>query len=280
MLKVLREECETLKGYARGVAGGLLFGLPLLYTTEMWWLGFSLTPERLLLALLGNFLVLLILERYSGFRGDESILEQVQDAVVAQGLGVLVAVGMLALLNLLRADMGTEELVGRVVMQTISISIGISVAISQLGQQDSEQQENQKKRKQRAGFWGRQAIALAGAIFFGMHIAVTEEPLVLGYQMQGGQCLMLLCLTLVLVFSITFALDFRGETAVHEDARWHHVFVRDSVATTTTAVLCAAGLLWLFGRLDFDIGFLAMLQLVIALGFVTSMGAAAARLLI
>ena len=37
---------------ARACAGAVLFGLPLLMTMEMWWLGFLIRPERLALFLL------------------------------------------------------------------------------------------------------------------------------------------------------------------------------------------------------------------------------------
>lgn len=30
----------SLQEYARGIAGGLIFSLPLLYTMEVWWAGF------------------------------------------------------------------------------------------------------------------------------------------------------------------------------------------------------------------------------------------------
>src|SRR5690606_34451462 len=169
LVEIYHRECETLKAYGRGIAGGLLFGTPLLFTMEMWWLGFTLPPERLLVALIINFLVLLILERYSGFRGDRSFPEQVQDAVVAQGLGMVVAVFMLGLLNLLRFEMGFMELTGKVIMESIAVSIGVSVSITMLGEQDSGQQEHQKKRKERAGFWGMLAISIAGAVFFGLN---------------------------------------------------------------------------------------------------------------
>ncbi|HEX4668040.1 MAG TPA: DUF2391 family protein, partial [Chthoniobacterales bacterium] len=31
---------DSLREYARGIAGGLMFSLPLLYTMEVWWTGF------------------------------------------------------------------------------------------------------------------------------------------------------------------------------------------------------------------------------------------------
>lgn len=280
MLPHLNIELDTLRAYARGVAGGLLFGTPLLFTMEMWWLGFALSPERLLIALGGNFLVLLILEHYSGFRGDSTFLDEVEDAVVALGLGLVVSVIILGMINLLRADMSLSELIGKAVMQTIAVSIGISVAVSQLGQQDEPENEPEEERKDRAGFWGNQGIALAGAIFFGLNVAATEEPVMMGYQMREWQTLVLLILSLLLVFGITYALDFRGESELKEGSHWYNAFLRDSVTTCATALLCAAGLLLLFGRINSDIALLSAIQMTVALGFATCLGAAAARLLI
>lgn len=279
MFNFLANERETLRAYARGIAGGLIFGTPLLFTMEMWWLGFSLSPERLLVALVGNFFILLILERYSGFRGDGSFLEEVQDAIVALGLGLGVSVVILGILNLLRAEMSHSELVGKVIMQTIAVSIGISVAMSQLGQRD-DGQENQERRKDHAGFWGNQAIALAGAVFFGLNVAATEEPMMMGLQMGQGQTLMLLLLALGLVFAITYSLDFRGGASVDEGGSLFRAFRSDSVATCATALITAASLLVLFGRINADTGLTASIQMTVTLGFATALGAAAARLLI
>lgn len=273
-------ECATLKAYARGVAGGLLFGIPLIFTMEMWWLGFSLSPERLLIALTANFFILLILERYSGFRQEESFMEQVQDAVVAQGLGLTVSVIILAVLNLLHPEMSLRELSGKVIMQTIAVSIGVSVAITQLGQQSGEEKERQQRRISQAGFWEIQAIALAGAVFFGLNVAATEEPVMMGLQMRPGHTLMLLCLSVLLVFAVTFALDFRGEASIKEGSHWYNAFIRDSVVTWATATLCAGAVLWLFGSIDASTSLIASVQIIVCLGFVTSLGAAAARLLI
>jgi uncharacterized membrane protein len=49
---------RALREYARGVTGGLLFSLPLLYTMEVWWAGFIARPLHLLVYLLAGFLLL------------------------------------------------------------------------------------------------------------------------------------------------------------------------------------------------------------------------------
>ena len=41
---------ESLSEYGRGIAGGFLFSLPLLFTMEVWQAGLTISPLRLLLA--------------------------------------------------------------------------------------------------------------------------------------------------------------------------------------------------------------------------------------
>src|SRR5690348_9303056 len=47
-----RPVTKSLQEYGRGIAGGILFSLPLLYTMEVWWAGFSVHPWRLAAAVL------------------------------------------------------------------------------------------------------------------------------------------------------------------------------------------------------------------------------------
>ena len=54
-------------GLARAFAGAIIFGLPLLMTMEMWSLGVTLQPGRLLIYLAINFVILVGLSRFGGF---------------------------------------------------------------------------------------------------------------------------------------------------------------------------------------------------------------------
>ncbi len=280
MFDNLSVEVDTARAYARGIAAGLLFGAPLLFTMEMWWHGFSLAPEQLIIAMIANFGILLILEHYSGFREDTSFLDEVQDAVVAQGLGLVVSVAVLWMINQLRPGMSPGELIGKVIMQTISISIGISLAMGMLGEEEDNATEEKKRRIDEAGFWGNQAISLAGAVFLGLNVAATEEPFMIGLQIEAWQALAMLLISVGLVFAITYALEFQGGIQHDEKRRWWTVIIRDSTATWATASICAAGLLFLFGHINMDTGLLASVQICVSLTFVTSLGAAAARILI
>ena len=72
---------ESLQEYGRGIAGGLLFSLPLLYTMEVWQTGLNAHPLRLLVAVAGTFLLLLGYNRHAGLRRDASMIEVVIDSV-------------------------------------------------------------------------------------------------------------------------------------------------------------------------------------------------------
>ncbi|MCC9138397.1 DUF2391 family protein [Pontibacter silvestris] len=57
---------ESLEEYARGIAGGLLFSFPLLYTIEVWRASFIATPFELMLLVLSTFLLHLGYNRFPG----------------------------------------------------------------------------------------------------------------------------------------------------------------------------------------------------------------------
>lgn len=271
-LKILRE-------YGRGAAGGLLFGTPLIFTMEMWWLGFSMPPSHILAFVLGNFFLLVILEKYSGFRHGTSLPEEIQDAIVAQGIGMVISVLMLWMLNVINLSMNIHEIVGKVVMETVAVSIGVSVAMAQLGEMEEKGQDKESVRK-KAGFGGAMSIALAGAVFFGLNVAPTEEPQLIAIQISNGQALATALLSLFLVFAITYGFNFKGGRGRYGKASWINVLFRDSVNCYCVAMIISFALLWLFGRIDGGTGLNETVKMTVALGFVNSLGAAAAKLIL
>lgn len=267
---------QTAKSYARGMAGSLLVAMPLLATMEMWWLGFYMEPYKLILFLLITFGVLIILEYYSGFQQSVSLSGEIRDAFSAYGIGFVMAAVVLFSFHLLRPTMPLQEILGKIILQSIPLSIGASVAISQLGENNPSGEE----RMQRSGFWGAEAVSLAGALYFGFNIAPTVEPMMLGLKMTWWTTLLLIFLSLIQVHAIVFSLGFRGGSQRPEKRSWmEHVLYR-SVTTYAVALLLSAYLLWTFGRLDADTGFLPALHMIVVLGFVNSLGAAAAKLIL
>src|SRR5687768_1112378 len=94
-----RPVLESLQEYGRGIAGGLLFSLPLLYTMEVWWTGFMSGPTTLLACTATTFVLLLGYNRYGGMRPETHLVDVVIESVEEMGIGLILATVVLYLLG-------------------------------------------------------------------------------------------------------------------------------------------------------------------------------------
>jgi putative integral membrane protein (TIGR02587 family) len=265
------------QGYARGILGALLVSVPLLLTMEMWWLGFYLPPHRLLLFLTLNFGLLVLLEYYSGFqKGHVKVWEEVQDALDAYAIGLLVATVVLFLFGIVNAGMSLREVAGKIILEAIPLSIGASIAISVFGDHDARRE----RRKRRAGFWGSQLIGVAGATYFGFNVAPTEEPVVVALGLLWWHALLLILFGLLLTHAILYSVGFAGGYRLPGGTNWWRSLLESGVVSYVVALLVTAFLLWVFGRIDGDTGLEPALKMIVTLGFVNALGSAAAKLII
>ena len=87
----MRPVSESLQEYARGLAGGLLVSLPLLYTMEVWWAGFTSHPWRLAAYVAATFVLLLGYNYFVGLRRDDivrsDLVMRIVDAYEGAGEG-------------------------------------------------------------------------------------------------------------------------------------------------------------------------------------------------
>lgn len=267
---------HSLREYGRGIAGGLLFSLPLLYTGEIWRAGELLRPERLLLGLAGVFVLLLGYNRYAGLRNDASALEVAIDSIEELGLGLLLAAGLLLLLGRIDVGMPASEILGKVLVGGLAVAIGVSVGTAQLGAGDDGDAGMDGDGDDGPDFVGQMALALCGAVLVAANIAPTDEiPEISGALEEWA----LLGLTALTVGVGAFVLHFSD--FVHARAPRHPRVdvVIGSMASYMAAVAASAALLWFFGRFD-DCDLAACLEQVIVLGLPSAIGASAGRLLL
>src|SRR3954469_14113173 len=120
---------QTLVAYARGVAGALIVGLQLVFTMEMWWSGFNVPVSRILLLVAVNAGILLILQHYSGLHPKKTPSAQVRAAVVAYGIGIVVATAALFAINIIDLHTAIRDFAGKVALEAVPLSVGASVAM-------------------------------------------------------------------------------------------------------------------------------------------------------
>ena len=124
---------KTLKAYGRGIVGGLLIGMPVFMTMEVWWGGFTLPALRLVGLMLFNYGVLLVLQHFSGLHPRKTRSGQIRAALVAYGLGLVAGSLVMLMLGVTNLDTALRDFVGKIVLLGVPVSIGASVAMSEFG---------------------------------------------------------------------------------------------------------------------------------------------------
>lgn len=268
-------DLQFAQGLARAFAGAVLFGLPLLMTMEMWWLGFQMSPGRLALLTTLFFPFLVALSWHAGFEPTFSWKDDVLDALVAYGVAFIASAGLLAMLGALGPGNGLREALGKVCLQAVPASIGALLAQSQLG----ESTAGSDARGGRSSHASELFIMAVGALFLAFNVAPTGEVLIISLRLDAWQVLLLLVATLAIMHAFVYGAAFRGRPRRHPQARWWSLFGRFTVTGYAIALLLSAYLLWSFGRLE-GLSAIGSLKQSVVLALPAAIGAAAARLIL
>ena len=275
-----RSESEGLRPYIRGMAGGLLIGLPLLFTMEMWWHGFLLPAWKILVLLAIAFGIVVAFNSVSGFRRDRSATELVVDSVEALGLAIVVA--FVALLLLGRLDLATDlrDAVRKVALEAIPVSFGFSIASAQLGEADAEGTDrgDQERGSSHHGSATTLLLAAGGALVFALNVAPTEEPVMLGIEAPWWQLAVVMAATYIVTLAIVFHAEFAARRPGTSESPLESP-LGETLAAYAVSLGVALLLLWAFGRTE-GVALPAIAGQTVMLGVVASLGAAVGRLLL
>lgn len=268
---------ESIREYGRGIAGGLMFSLPLLFTMEVWWAGFSLHPGRMLVYAAFTFALLLLYNRFAGLRRDASLAEVAIDSVEEMGIGLVLAAAILWLTGRISPDMNGLEILGKVAMEGMTVAIGVSVGTAQLGTPD-DGDEGISSDETRDAYLPQVALALCGAVLFAANVAPTDEVSVIALESSPGKLLAISLFSILLGWLVLHYADFRG--AGRYVARGSFILASRGIVTTyAISLLASAALLWFFGKLDGEPLFQCLARTVV-LGLPAVLGASAGRLLL
>jgi putative integral membrane protein (TIGR02587 family) len=273
---------RSLADYRRGVAGGLLFSLPLLYTMEVWWAGFLAGPLRLLALLAVTFVLLIGYNHFAGLRRDISFAATVGEAFEELGIGLVLSALVLWLTGRIDAGMGVAEVVGKTVVESAVVAIGVSVGKAQLGSGGGRRHHADQGRQRTApepGFAGQLVIAACGAVLIAGNVAPTEEIVVIAAETAAGKIFGLLVLSLLVTAAVLYHADFRGAEQQVPRPAGPADMVGGTLVMYGVGLAVAAAQLWFFGRFEGVSPAVGVAQIVV-LAFPAALGASAGRLLL
>lgn len=265
---------RAVRDFGRAAGGALVFSLPMLMTSELWWLGLYLDRLRLTLLFVTTLPLLVLLSRHIGFERTDGWRDDVVDALIALGIAAIVCCALLVLFGAITADAPWDEIAGKLAIQMVPASIGALLAKSQFGARTTgnigEKQET---------YGGELFLMGVGALFLGFNVAPTDEVMLISYQMTEWHALALLSLSLALMHGFVFAVGFAGGSEVSPEEPWWSPFVRLTLPGYAIALAISLYLLWLFARTD-GLSTESIAVATIALAFPSAIGAAAARLIL
>jgi putative integral membrane protein (TIGR02587 family) len=268
-----RRRGKVLRDTGRALGGALIFSMPMLMTMEMWWLGFTIDPLRLVLLVIFCLPLLVLLSRRVGFEATRGWWEDVVDALFALGISMVTSTVCLVAFGAIGPGMSAREIAGKIAIQVVPASIGALLARSQLGSDGPDEGKRQES------YGGEMFLMAVGALFLGFNVAPTEEMIVISHRMTPWHAAALVVLSLMVMHGFIFAVGFRGGTELTPQTPWWSAFIRFTLPGYVIAMAMSLYVLWTFGRLD-DAAFEQAIATTIVLGFPSSAGAAAARLIL
>jgi putative integral membrane protein (TIGR02587 family) len=260
---------DLLVGLGRAFGGALIFGLPMLMTNELWQLGASMSRLRLALLLLVGVPLLVGVAHRIGFEQSFGWREDLRDAGIALGVGLIAATLVLALFNLLPPAHSIDAIVGRITVQAVPAALGAMLARSQFGGE-----RTREEREALSGYGGTLFMMVVGAVFLALNVAPTEEMVEIAYTMTAWHALGLVALTVATMHAFVY-----GHGASDDDAPWWSLLLRYTLVGYALALAISLYMLWTFGRID-GVGATPVLGSTLVLGFPAGLGAAAARLIL
>jgi putative integral membrane protein (TIGR02587 family) len=265
---------ETLRDYARAAAGGLVIGMPLLFTMEVWFHAFLLPWWKVLALVVVAFLLVLGYNSIAGFRRERTVKELILDSIATVGLGVIISFVALVVLGQIEVGTSLRDAAGKVALESIPVALGASVASAQF----SGKPVGNSQWAPHA--FERMLVGAGGALLFALNIAPTEEVVLLGVGASPIQLLGVVAATLLVTLVLVHYADFGGP---RRKQRSRESILDAPIPETVTgyavSLLVSLMLLWAFGWSD-GASVAAITSMVVNLGAVAAVGAAIARLLV
>ncbi|MEH2009281.1 TIGR02587 family membrane protein [Nostoc sp.] len=277
----------------RGACGGFLFGIPLLYTMEVWWIGSLAKPQLMMMAIALMFTVVYFLNQIEGFRerrytwlADQAAM----DTVEAIAIGLACSTFVLLLLRELTPETPLKESLGKIIFESVPFAIGVALANQLLGDtrnsnaegQATDQANNttQNQGDELQATFADLSATLIGATVIAFNIAPTDEIPMLAAAASPPWQLAMIVTSLLISYGIVFQAGFSDQ---QKRKQQKGIFQRPSSETIMSylvSLLAGVFMLWFFQKLTFSDPWTMWLDHTLMLGLPATIGGAAGRLAI
>lgn len=268
-----------------GASGGFLFGIPLLYTMEVWWIGSASHPARLLLILLFSFAIIFVVNRSSGFRRMNDIRSAgaAMESIEALAIGIICTGVTMLLLREISPAAPLGENLGKLIYESVPFTLGVALANQYLGAPDEDDASRQSSNSSIVPMNATIAdvgATMLGAIIIGSNIAPTDEIPMLAAAISGLWLLAIMAASLLISYSIVFAAGFGNQSKRHQQKGIFQRPLSETFMSYLVSLLVAAAMLFFFNRVSFSDPWYLWLSQTLTLGLPTTIGGAAGRLAI
>lgn len=274
--------------FIRGASGGFLFGIPLLYTMEVWWIGSQLSPAIMLAILFTTFIIVFLLNRTAGFRKtkNQQFLDNVIDSVEAMTIGIVCATSLLVLLGEIKIGTSLNEALGKLILESVPFALGAALADGFLSGDRwsfSDSDDDSKKKTDDDSLNATLtdiAATLIGATIIAFSIAPTDEIPMLDAAASPLELLAIIVASLIISYGIVFEAGFTTQKKRHQQKGIFQRPISETVASYLLSLLATAFMLFFFSRLTFEDPWTLWLSYTLLLGLPASIGGAAGRIAI
>lgn len=277
---------NELDDVIRGASGGFLFGIPMLYTMEVWWIGSFSKQPRMLLAIAVTFIVVFLLNRTAGFRKTTNIRvsDAVMDSIEAIAIGIVCASCILILLREITLDTPLGEALGKAIFEGVPFALGVALASSFLSgdRYQSQNDQNNSQPQDQTSINATLAdvgATLIGATIIAFNIAPTDEIPMLAAASSPASRLAIIAASLAISYGIVFQAGFTYQQKRIQQQGIFQRPISETIFCYLVSLAAAAFMLWFFQQLSFDDPWQMWLSYTLLLGLPATVGGAAGRLL-
>jgi putative integral membrane protein (TIGR02587 family) len=277
---------QELNDLVRGICGGFLFGTPLFYTMEVWWIGSSAEPPVLLAAIATMLLVVFVLNLTEGFRTTQTktLKAALNDTIDVVAIGLVGTTWLLIIFQEVTLQTHLSAALGKIIFESVPLAIGAALTNQFLGGSEPSEAKSPSQLESLLPQNNLNATladigaTMIGAVIIAFSIAPTDEVPMLAASTQGPWLLLIVLSSLVISYGIVFESNFTQQHQRRSQTGLFQSPLSETIMSYLVSLLVAALMLYFFQKIEPQMPWATTLSYILILGLPATIGGAAGRL--